>query len=208
MRTKVVLSVLCIILAASRVQAQTRVSAKVDATDSSVADQELNWRGIEFEAEHGFKRNKLLLSGFAAGIRKESERWDEGVYLSFRTFRREELSGFQIIPSITVLWGSPGLTLNRATQERYGEFVPYKRIFPLRNAEVPGFDIENAGLIYPELSVAVRKTFFKNLVSIEPVLGVRVIKFGIAEYDGVNSGYRKDTAFLPSLGLRVGLKIN
>ena len=199
-------------LMASKAEAQTRLLGKVDLTKGSVAEQEFEWYAVEAEVEKSFKKNKLLLSGFGIGLRRESQtkRWDEGVYLTFRTFRKQRFfkkHPIEVIPSVTVLWGSPGSTLNRTSQERYEEFIPYVNVFPLRNAGVPEFDVKEAGLIYPELSIAVRKEFLK-IFSIEPVVGVRVIRFGVIEYDGAKSRYRKDTGFLPTLGLRVGIRIH
>ena len=209
---KIILAALVVLLA-SKAEAQTRLLGKIDATKSSVAEQEFEWYAVEAEVEKSFKKNKILLSGFAIGLRREATQtgsWSEGVYLTFRTFRKQSFfkkHPIEVIPSLTVLWGSPGSTLNRASQEKYGEFVPYVNVFPLRNAEVPKFDIENAGLIYPEISVAVRKNFLK-IFSIEPVVGIRVIRFGIVEFDGLRAHYRTDMAVLPSVGLKVGLKIH
>lgn len=220
--TRLLFSFFCIFVTASGAQAQINILGRVDVTKGAVANQKLNLNAIEVEVEKGFNKDKLFLSGIAIGIRKESEKLDEGTYLTFRTFHKwgllkkhvknqtgqEKLvPTLNIIPSVTVLYGSPGTTMNRASQERYGEFVPYVRIFPLRNAPIPGLDIEPAGLIYPELSISARKEFCK-IFSVEPVLGVKVIRFGVAEYDGVNASYRKNTAFLPSFGVRIGLKIN
>lgn len=210
---KTIFLLFSILLSASYAQAQTRVLAKVDATKGSVSGLELNWFGAEAEVEKSFKKKKLFLSGFAIGLRREavpSGRWDEGVYFTFRTFRKQRFfkkHPVELIPSVAVLYGSPGMTLNRTTQATFGEFVPYTSVFPLRNADLPEFDIKKGGLIYPELSVAVRKEFLK-ILSIEPVIGVRVIRFGVVQYDGVNSNYREDMALLPTLGLRVGLRIH
>lgn len=202
-----------ILLPVSYAQAQTRVLAKVDSTKGSVADQEFEWYAVEAEVEKSFKKNKLLLSGFAIGLRRETQtkRWDEGTYFTFRTFRTQRIfkkHPIEVIPSVTVLWGSPGVTLNRTAQERYDEFIPYVSVFPLRNAGVPQFDVTNAGLIYPEISLAVRKTFLKNIISVEPVVGVRIIRFGVVEYNGIESHYHEETGFLPTLGFRVGLRIH
>jgi len=210
---KKIIFVIAIFLLASKCEAQTRLLGKIDATKGSVAEQEFKWYAVEAEVEKSFKKNKILLSGFAIGLRREAtqtKRWDEGVYFTFRTFRKQSFFKkypIEVIPSLTILWGSPGETLNRTSQERYGEFISYVNVFPLRNAEVPKFDIENAGLIYPELSVAVRKEFLK-ILSIEPVVGIRVIRFGIVEFDGLRAHYRTDMAVLPSVGLKVGLKIH
>lgn len=209
---KTIFVLFSILLSASYAQAQTRLLAKVDTNKGSVADQEFEWRAVEAEVEKSFRKNKLLLSGFAIGLRKETqtERWDEGVYFTFRTFRKHRVfkkHPIEVVPSVTVLWGSPGSTLNRTSQERYEEFIPYVNVFPLRNAEVPKFDIENAGLIYPEISVAVRKEFLK-IFSIEPVVGVRIIRFGVVEYNGIESHYHEETGFLPTLGFRVGIRIH
>jgi hypothetical protein len=208
-KTLFVFAAICVF--AAKGEAQTRILGTLDLTNGSVAGQELRFQAAEAEVEKSFKKNRLFLSGFALGIRREAgvRKWDEGVYLTFRTFRRQKLLfGLEAIPSLTVLWGSPGTTLNRTTQERYEEFIPYTNVFPLRNAGVPKFDIEEAGLIYPEISVALRKTFLKNIFSVEPVVGVRVIRFGVIEYDGADSSYREDTALLPTVAIRFGVRVH
>lgn len=207
---KTIFLLFSIILSASYIQAQTLVLVKVDANQATVAGQELKWDALEVEVEKSFKKNKIFLSGFAVGLRKESEGWNEGIYLTFRTFRKQiffKRHPLEVIPSVTVLWGSPGTTYNRTSQERFDEFIPYINVFPLRNVDLPKFSIDNAGLIYPELSVAVRKSFLR-ILSLEPVVGVRLIRFGVVEYDGHQSVYDERTAILPTVGLRIGLRIH
>jgi hypothetical protein len=190
----------------------------------------LDWQGIEFEIDKEFATSKVLLSGFSLGLRRELfyaftgfggvkdvERWDEGTYLSLRFYRSFELSdrrSWTIGPSVAILYGIPGTTLDRTIVSRYGEGRDYTHVFPIRNTDMPEFledQIElvgNTGLIYPEASVTVRKRLAKGGIHLEWIGGVRIIRFGIVDSNTQGDVFSRKLMLIPSIGMRIGFRIS
>src|SRR5262245_58910793 len=134
-----------------------RINGRMDFSHTSVQgaynDVGLGWQGLEVELENEFETSKVVLSGFAFGIRRELfdgfsgfgttrgvHRWDEGTYLMFRMYRHFGLAGnsWSIGPSFAIFYGIPGTTLDRTigdTQRAAG--YDYTHIFPIRNSDLP-----------------------------------------------------------------------
>ena len=212
-------------------QADGRVSFRFDFNKTTVKGAYngigFDWQGLEFEFDEEFR--KLLLSGFSLGVRRELfyaftgfggvkdvDRWDEGTYLTFRLYRTFEIStnrSWAIGPSFSILYGVPGTTLDRTVANRYGEGFDYTHVFPLRNTDLPGLITEgadlvaNAGLFYPELSVAVRKRLAKGGINLEWIAGVRIIRFGITDSNARGDVFSEKQKLIPTIGMRVGFKI-
>src|SRR5262249_55209657 len=148
--------------------------------------------------------NNVVLSGFSLGVRRElfdaftsfgqargSRRWDEGTYLTLRLYRYFDVSSdrsWSIGPSFAILYGIPGTTLDRTTGQRLDDGrYDYTHVFPMRNADVPKLLAEKAlvgtdsALLYPEISVAIRKGFARGGINLEWLGGVRMIRFGIVD---------------------------
>jgi hypothetical protein len=220
---------ICLIPHSAR--ADGRISFRFDFNKTNVkgaySDIGFNWQGLEFEFDEEFR--KLLLSGFSLGVRRELfyaftgfggvkdvDRWDEGTYLTLRLYRTFEISSnrsWAIGPSFTILYGVPGTTLDRTVVNRYGEGNDYTHVFPLRNTDLPGVITEeadlvaNAGLFYPEVSVAVRKRLAKGGINLEWIGGVRIIRFGIVDSNARGDVFSEKTKLVPTIGMRVGFKI-
>jgi hypothetical protein len=212
-------------------QADGRVSFRFDFNKTTVKGAYnsigFDWQGLEFEFDEEFR--KLLLSGFSLGVRRELfyaftgfggvkdvDRWDEGTYLTFRLYRTFEIStnrSWAVGPSFSILYGVPGTTLDRTVANRYGEGFDYTHVFPLRNTDLPGLITEgadlvaNAGLFYPELSVAVRKRLAKGGINLEWIAGVRIIRFGIVDSNARGDVFTEKQKLVPTIGMRVGFKI-
>jgi hypothetical protein len=212
-------------------RADGRISFRFDFNKTNVKGAYsgigFDWQGLEFEFDEEFR--KLLLSGFSLGVRRELfyaftgfggtkdvDRWDEGTYLTFRLYRTFEISSnrsWAIGPSFSFLYGVPGTTLDRTLANRYGEGVDYTHVFPLRNTDLPGLITEeadlvsNAGLFYPEVSVAVRKRLAKGGINLEWIGGARIIRFGIADSNARGDAFIEKTKLIPTIGMRVGFKI-
>jgi hypothetical protein len=189
-----------------------------------------DWQGLEFEFDKEFRPSRVLLSGFAFGVRRELfyaftgfggvkdvDRWDEGTYLTLRLYRSFEVSSnrsWGIGPSFSILYGVPGTTLDRTVANRYGEGFDYTHVFPLRNTDLPRLITEeadlvaNAGLFYPEISVAVRKRLAKGGLNLEWIFGVRVIRFGIVDSNARGDVSAEKQKLIPTIGMRVGFKIS
>src|SRR5215204_2933598 len=163
-----------------------RINFRIDFSradvDGAYNDVGLSWQGVEVELEKEFTKSKVVLSGFALGLRRELfygftgfgndkdvRRWDEGTYLFFRMYRTFDVSSnrsWTIGPSFTILYGIPGTTLDRTTAVRDGDAgFDYTHVFPVRNSDLPKLLAEKAelvsdsGLLYPEASFLIRKRF-------------------------------------------------
>jgi hypothetical protein len=193
-------------------------------------DVGFTWQGLEVELDKSFAGNKVVLSGFSFGVRRELfdaftsfgqtrgvHRWDEGTYLTLRLYRHFDASpdrSWSIGPSFAILYGIPGTTLDRTAGQRHDNGTyDYTHVFPMRNADVPQLIAEKAdvgtdsALFYPELSLSIRKTFAKGGISLEWLGGVRIIRFGIVDSSSQGDLFDDRRMFIPSVGMRVGFKI-
>lgn len=210
-----------------------RINFRIDFSNTDVQgaynDVGLSWQGVEVELEKEFTKSKVVLSGFSLGLRRELfygftgfgtdknvRRWDEGTYLLFRMYRTFDLSNrsWSIGPSIAILYGIPGTTLNRTTgvtNADAGEGFTY--VFPLRNSDLPRLLAEKAelvadsGLLYPEASFVIRKRFAKGGIVLDWLGGVRIIRFGIVDSNSQGDLFTERRLFIPSVGMRVGFKV-
>jgi len=210
-----------------------RINFRIDFSNTDVQgpdnDVALSWQGVEVELEKEFTKSKVVLSGFALGLRRELfygftgfgndknvRRWDEGTYLVLRLFRTFDLSNksWSIGPSVAILYGIPGTTLNRTAGVTNGDAENhFTYVFPLRNSELPKLLAEKAelvadsGLLYPEASFVIRKRFANGGVVLDWLGGVRIIRFGIVESNSQGDLVTERRQFIPSVGMRVGFKI-
>jgi hypothetical protein len=211
-----------------------RLNFRIDFTHANVEgashDVGINWQGVEAEIEKSFATPKVLLSGFSLGVRRELfygftafgetrnvRRWDEGTYLTFRVYRSFIASSdrsWSIGPAFAILYGIPGTTLDRTIAVRQDDGgLDYTHVFPMRNADVPKALAERAdvgsssALLYPEVSVAIRKQFAGNAISLEWLGGVRIIRFGVVDTGSQGDQFEDRRTFVPSAGMRVGFKI-
>lgn len=211
-----------------------RINFRIDFTQANIEgayqDVGIRWQGFEAEIEKAFAKQKILLSGFSLGVRRELfygftgfgetknvQRWDEGTYVTLRVYRSFNVSSdntWSMGPSFAILYGVPGTTLDRtvaATQQNGG--LDYTHVFPVRNANVPRLVAEtadigtNSALLYPEASVSVKKRLAAGGVNLEWLAGVRIIRFGIVESSGQGDRFENRHTFIPSVGMRVGFRI-
>ena len=210
-----------------------RINFRIDFSDTDVPgaynDVGLSWQGVEVELEKEFTKSKVVLSGFSLGLRRELfygftgfgteknvRRWDEGTYLVFRMFRTFDSSNrsWSIGPSIAILYGIPGTTLNRTTRSTAGgagDGLTY--VFPLRNSDLPRLLAEKAelvadsGLLYPEASLVIRKRFANGGIVLDWLGGIRIIRFGIVDSNSQGDLFTERRLFIPSIGMRIGFKV-
>lgn len=215
-------------------RADGRVNFRVDFNQARVQGAYkgigIDWPGLEVELETSFKSPKLIVSGFSLGVRRETfygftgfgetkgvHRWDEGTYLSLRTFRTFHLAGegsWMFSPSVAVLYGIPGTTLDSTVSAPGADgLLEYTHVFPMRNADVPGTlatqaDVSrNSAVLYPEVSVSMKKPFVKGGLTLEWVAGVRIIRFGVIDSNAQGAVFNDQRTFVPSLGMRMGIRI-
>lgn len=214
--------------------ADGRLNFRVDFNRTEVPgihdDVGFGWGGVEVEVEKAFAKPKIVLSGFSLGLRRELfpaftsfgqdrgvHRWDEGTYLMLRLYRRFDVTGdrsWSIGPSIALLYGVPGTTLDRTTgSTRSDGGFDYTHVFPMRNADVPKGLADTAdigtdsALFYPEVSLSIRKTLARGGISLEWLGGVRMIRFGIVDSGSQGAVFSERRMYIPSGGMRVGFRI-
>ncbi len=185
--------------------AQVRINIKFDISRSSVADsgKSFTWNAKEVEFEKEFRKNRLVVfSGFAIGVRKEGPNIIEGDYLYLRTYRKFVLgkSKWELDPSFGLIYGLPGLRFE-STEFKNGA---YTHVNLVRNIEIPYYHVGKAAVLYPELSVALRRKFKR--LNFEPVVGVRIMRYGILKSDYRNGEYKEKITLSPSAGLRIGFR--
>ena len=188
------------------------------------------WPGFEVELERAFRTHNIVASGLSVGVRREAfygfsafgetrgvQRWDEGTYLTLRVNQSFRLPGNQswfIGPSFAILYGIPGTTLDRtiATSRAAGG-VDYTHVFPMRNASVPQplaaqADIgTGSAVLYPEVSLTLRKRLVKGGINLEWIAGARVIRFGVIDSSDQGDRFDERRTFTPSFGMRLGFRI-
>ena len=215
--------------------ADGRLNVRIDFTEANVRGTYNNvgfgWPGLEVEIEKAFKRPKIVASGFSLGVRREAfygftafgdtqgvQRWDEGTYLTLRVYRSVKLSGDKswfISPSFAILYGIPGTTLDRtiATSRAPGGGLDYTHVFPMRNADVPTLLAQQAdigtssAMLYPEVSVSIKKRLAGGGINLEWVAGVRVIRFGVIDSSDQGDLFDERQTLAPSFGMRLGFRI-
>ena len=144
-----------------------------------------------------------FLAGFAIGVRKEDRILIEGNYLFARIYRKFPLSesgkwGLDL--SLGVIYGEPGLRFE-GTQFDNGA---YTHVNLVRNAEIHSYNVKKAAVIYPEISVALRKKLMR--LNFEPIVGVRVMRYGILKSDYHTGEYKEKLILSPSFGVRMGFR--
>jgi hypothetical protein len=211
-----------------------RLNFRVDLNRTNVRggndDVGFRWEGLEVEIEKAFATPKVVLSGFSLGVRRELfdaftsfgqtrgvHRWDEGTYLVLRLYRQFAAArdkSWSMGPSFAILYGIPGTTLDRTTgQRRVDGGYDFTHVFPVRNADVPKRLAESAevgndsALLYPELSVSIRKKLAGGGFTLEWLGGVRVIRFGVVDSSERGDLFTKRQTLIPSVGMRVGFRI-
>ncbi|MEQ1911127.1 MAG: hypothetical protein ABMA15_20065 [Vicinamibacterales bacterium] len=214
--------------------ADGRLNVRIDFTEANVRGAYNNvgigWPGFEVELEKGFKTHKVVASGFSFGVRREAfygftafgetkgvQRWDEGTYLTLRVYRSFNIPGqrtWSISPSFAILYGIPGTTLDSTvvtTREDGG--LDSTHVFPMRNAGVwkplaePADIGANSAMLYPEVSLSIKKRLVKGGINLEWLAGARRIRFGVV--DASDQGVRFDDrqTLTPSFGMRLGFRI-
>jgi len=86
-------------------------------------------------------------------------------------------------------------------------------IFPMRNADVPKALAEpadigtDAAMLYPEVSVSIKKPFLRGGLTFEWVAGVRIIRFGVIDSSAQGAVFEERRTLAPTLGVRLGVRI-
>lgn len=214
--------------------ADGRLNVRFDFTQANVRgafnDVGIAWPGFEVELEKAFKTHKIVASGVSIGVRREAfygftafgetrdvQRWDEGTYLTLRVYRSFMLphnESWSISPSFAILYGIPGTTLDRtiATSRADGG-LDYTHVFPIRNADVPRLLAEQAdigtssAILYPDVSLSIKKQLARGGINLEWVAGARRIRFGVVDSSDQGVRFDERQTLTPSFGMRLGFRI-
>lgn len=231
MRATLVAAVLCAMPQSAF--ADGRLNFRVDFSQADVQGLHtvgLDWPGFEVEFEKPFKTHKIIASGFSFGLRRETfygftgfgeskgvHRWDEGTYLMLRVYRNIRISGetsWSLSPSVGLFYGIPGTTLDGTTSTRRPDGgLDYTHVFPVRNADVPKTLAEQAdvgtdsAMLYPELSLSIKKPLVKGGINLEWIAGVRIIRFGVVDSNDQGAVFEERRTLAPSFGMRLGFRI-
>src|SRR3989338_5305932 len=208
MKKIILLGVIMLLFYPAISRSQSRVNFRLDTSGRTISafdkEESFSWQAWQVDFEQEWAKNKLFLSGFDIGFRKEGKVFlYDGTYLVFGTFRRLNSGNLAFYANADVLYGFPGLRFNRAWEKRSGiELVSYTKLYFVRNAGIPGMIVGKAGVVYPELSVTLRRKLGR--FNIDGIAGVRLMKFGIIESDFNNSLTDTKLVPIPTLGLRAG----
>jgi hypothetical protein len=212
-----------------------RINFRIDFNHTNIEGAHNNvgvgWQGVEIEFEKEFSPDKVVLSGFSFGLRRELfygftgfgtssnvHRWDEGTYLMLRLYKTFDFSterAWSIGPSFAILYGIPGTTLDRTVGANVADGASdYTHVFPIRNSDLPKIVANKAalvedssGLLYPEASMLIRRRLAKGGIVLDWIVGVRVIRFGIVDSNADGDVFSDRRMFIPSVGMRVGFRI-
>lgn len=184
--------------------ADTRLNFKLNYNRTNISafgyEDTFVWESVEGELEIGWPTVRVLpMNAIAIGIRKTGDLIYEGTYLSLRALRRIEVGDWEINPSVGLIFGGPGVFFSRTWESTNGDYV---HVFPVRNANAPANLVKHDGIVYPELSIGFRRKIWR--IGIEPVAGVRLMKFG-AVRGGEFNRFKEWTPFSPYVGIRVGI---
>ena len=203
MRRVILMIVVLFIITPNISYAQIRINAKLDISSSEINNTGIKfaWDGKEIEIEKEFEENRLFISGFAIGARKEGHKLVEGSYLYARVYRKHAIIGnLELNPSIGIVYGHPGLRFERTEFDEEN----YTHVNLVRNIDIPFYNIKKTAVLYPEISLALRKQLKR--FNIEPVVSVKIMRYGILKSNYYTGEYKEKIILSPSLGMRVGFK--
>lgn len=162
----------------------------------------------EAKSGHHFFLYYLLPDGFAAGLRKENTFVSEGDFLYVRLFKKTgSYRTLEFYPSIALVYGVP-LSNQFSTTKFNADRTQYESVFLVHNVTTfLNNGIKKNGVLYPELTLGIRKNFRRFNVDLVP--GIRILKFGILKSGGfyAPSDFKTKTVLCPTIGIRLGLRI-
>lgn len=160
------------------------VFLKVDFMKSEGAVQNVshNADSVSVEIESNFAKDKLFLSGWALGYRKEDIHFvDAGHYFSLRTFHNFDLHFTNMQLGIGEEWGYPSLTSEKTISGIDANHPEaFSHVFLIRNSSVPALGADHDGTLYPFVTMTLSKKV--GIFKLEGGLRMDIRKFGVDTY--------------------------
>jgi hypothetical protein len=166
--------------------------------------------GYGLELEHKFAKNKLFLSGWAIGYRKEDINDNTtGHYIEGKAFRYFGLKPIDIRVGGGVGWGLPSSVYENSKYEKIGDnYFPVTHTYLRRNTKFIAIKIDNTAVLYPFMDFAA--SWKPKFLVFEAGVRGNLLNFGVSKYEYSN-GFFSDTRsttkiiFIPYIG--VGTRI-
>lgn len=204
------LILLLIIIFPNTSRADTRINFRLDMNGRRIDVYGLKepflWYGVQADIEQEWKTNKVLISGFNFGLRKEGDRYTyDGSYAVLGVFKRFGRGNWNFNPSVEVLYGFPGITFDRTWEDRQGSKLKgYTRLYLARNIDIPEIKVKNSGVLYPQVSLVIRRKL--GHFNVDSVIGARLMRFGMVQSDFIHSKSEERIVPVPSFAIRTGFK--
>jgi len=188
--------------------------------DSSVArvnflnsKQTFEWSGAQIDFTQEWDKDKIFLSGWSFGIRKQSlHKFERELYLVAGFFK--DFDDFIATGNLKwdmrvwgqAVYGIPSYKFSRVTEKYVKDnFIGYYRTFLVTQFDVPGQRVGRAGVLYPIISISAERNF--GIINFEPMLGFRILRFGFVESEDSALLYSENKLVVaPTYGLKIGVK--
>lgn len=190
-------------------QGSTYLKTALAKTEGRVEDVPYGVNSLTIEIESYFPKDKVFLSGWSVGYRKEDIRFiHAGHYFSLKTFHDFDVRLLEIKLSGGEEWGYPSLASEKTIPGvDPGRLESYRHIFLLRNSKVPFLGTKHDGVLYPFLTLS----FTRKIGTFMFEGGARLDfgKFGIDTYNP-NGQFSLNEKWIasPSVFVGFGLKMH
>lgn len=163
MRTKLLFLLLIFVFSHTEVLAQEDLGSSYYAVNTSFYHSEGRLEGENYSFNHAgldlernWSKNKLWLSGWSLGYRREElDKKHFGHFINFGVFRKFKIvAGIYIKPSIKLEWGLPSDRLDHTVFHEDGS---YTYVYLLRNSDLPK-GIGKGFFFWPVVDARVGKT--------------------------------------------------
>lgn len=160
---------------------------------------------VGLDLEKNWSKNKIGLSGWTLGYRKEEiDKKNFGHFVNFGVFRRVGIgAGFYIKPSIRFEWGLPSDRLDHTVFHEDGS---YAYVYLLRNSNLPK-EINRGFFFWPVAEVKVGKTV--SVFVFEAGIRGGYSEIGVEKYYPFERDFElsKRWIIIPSAVVTIGFKM-
>lgn len=128
-------------------------------SEGTLKGEHYSFNHLGLDLEKNWDRNKIGLSGWSLGYRKEElNKKHFGHFVNFGVFRRFDVwSGFYVKPGLKLEWGLPS---DRLDHTMFREDGSYTYVYLLRNSNLPR-EINRGFFFWPVVDIKVGRTVSK-----------------------------------------------